>query len=174
MNWDELARKVLAAWRATAEARPDLFANNVSEDGVRGQLVKHLDSAMAGSGFEIDVNFNVMNYANEVRGIKRIVPRKDETGRVLIDLVVHRPGFDDIESNLLAIELKKETNPDWPSDVAKLLELTHIPRGLRPFQYQYGLLIRYRQSSLFAHAVLCRNGVEVEIDPLTLSENSLP
>ena len=167
MNWDELATIVIAAWNTTAIERPDLFADDASEDALRGQLVKRLELVFKDSGFEIDVNYNVMNYPNNVRGVKRLDLGADETGRVLIDIVIHRPGSDGPDSNLLAIELKKKAR-DSCKDVAKLRELTSPPAGLRPFQYQFGLLIRYQPSSLVAVATLFQNGVQSRLVPATL------
>jgi len=168
MNWNELAAKLTSAWDLTAEERPDLFADIAHEDAVRGQFVKRL-RVVFGTEYDIDENFNVMNYPDGTRGIKRIKPGEADTGRIAIDVVIHHPGSDESASNLLALELKKKTaNRDWPDDIAKLTQVTSAPLGLRSFQYSYGLLIRYRPTALFSHAILFRNGLRSELNTITL------
>jgi hypothetical protein len=167
MKWIVVAGKVIQAWNQAATSRPDLFADNASEDTFRGRLVGDLVQSFHGDGFEIDQNFNVMNYPDGTRNPKRILI-SGSNDLVRPDIVIHHPGADEFDHNLLAIELKKWFNPDWEEDIVKLRELTRKPAGIRSFQYQYGLPIRYRQTSEIGAAFLCRNGSDTPLNPQNL------
>lgn len=163
MNWDEVAVQIWAAWTDTVVNRPDLFVDEVHENTVRGQLVKRLHVMDLFADFEIDEDFNVMNSGDE-RGIKLVEPFNNDTGQKAIDIVIHRPGHDDTSSNLVAIELKKHANRDYPGDIDELRQVTSVPTGARSFQYQHGLLLRYRPTAALTVAILFQDGLPIQLD----------
>lgn len=72
------------------------------------------------------------------------------------DIIIHRRGHQDIDSNLLWIEVKVE-NISINDDVDKLKEFTSAPSGARKVQYLYGLSISFVPA---IKLVWVKNGVE--------------
>jgi hypothetical protein len=57
------------------------------------------------------------------------------------DIIIHKRGRIDTDSNLLVIEIKMVDGQD--DDEQKLLDFTSAPNDERPFQYQFGLKISF-------------------------------
>jgi len=57
------------------------------------------------------------------------------------DIIIHKRGRVDTDSNLLVIEIKMVDGQD--DDEQKLLDFTSAPNDERPFQYQFGLKLSF-------------------------------
>ncbi len=171
MDWNEdLAALVMEAWNEGVSGNEQLFDENSLEDTVRGYFVEPLRNRFANDGFVVDSPYGHMNSEDVERVRKKILVGK--IARMAIpDLIIHRRNEDDLEHNLLALEIKKVSNPDWANDVEKLEEMTAAPRLPRRFQYQFGLLLRYTTSGQIAVAALFENGQPFELNTTTLMKN---
>lgn len=86
------------------------------------------------SGFNVDCEYNKMG--------EEFDPKHDShKNHKRPDIVIHKRGKLEPESNLLVIEIKMEQGQD--EDEEKLLDFTDAPNEHRPFQYKYGLKISF-------------------------------
>lgn len=174
MNWNEqIAPLLVEAWHNIATKRQDLFADDVNELSVSGALKTELQLKFERYGFVVDNEYNRMNASLAKRASKAIRIGEDVC-KIIPDLIIHIPGEDSLECNLLAIELKKWSNSEWRDDWLKLSEMTGPPREPREFQYRFGLAIRFTGKAKIGSAVKFDSGKPVLLHQATLEERSDP
>ena len=107
----------------------DLFSRDASEWAIAHRLAVYLECELP--GWNVDCEYNR-------QGPDRVPKVRQNLDKVRPDIVLHHRGRVELDHNLLVVELKKvETD----SDLGKAREYTTEPRGSRPFQYQYGLVL---------------------------------
>jgi hypothetical protein len=127
----ELRKRVDKALDSLLAADAELLERNAAERAIGGRLAAHL--APLFPDHHVDVEYD--RHGLEPKAVD--LPPECRGGgrrRVVPDIVVHRRGSDD--QNLLAIELKKETNRESRDcDRAKLKAMR------KQLNYQAGVLI---------------------------------
>lgn len=107
-----------------------LLGRNGSEWSIAHRLAVYLEMRLP--GWHIDCEYNRQGESSD--------PKKRATGGLSRpDIIVHRRGRPELQSNLLVIEIKKGERAS--DDCRKLKEFTSKPELERGFQYQYGLSI---------------------------------
>jgi len=168
-DWnEEIAPKLLAGWSQLVTDRPDLFLDKANEDTVSDAFKSRLEGRF--DGFEIDTDYDRMN-ADLRRAAKKAV-LGTAVKEIFPDIVIHVPGEDDLRYNLLTIEMKKWNNYRLAKDLLKLAEMTRKPKLPRKFQYEYGLLIRFRPTGAIGMAKLFHDGQSLDLDPESLEKRT--
>jgi hypothetical protein len=104
---DEIRRRVMSALEEFLRADAELLVLNVGEQAITGRLAFHLGHLFP--DHQVDVEYDRHGLDRK----KLDLPPECKGGgihMVIPDIVVHRRGDDG--ANVLAIELKKETNPE--------------------------------------------------------------
>lgn len=110
MKPEEVKERLLGALRMLEERDSYLFENNLSERCIAARLAMYLQHAIP--EFSVDVEYNRKGYKPKTLELPDECGKKTKDGEVLVfpDIIVHRRGSDG--PNILAIELKKTTNPE--------------------------------------------------------------
>jgi hypothetical protein len=168
MDWNNaLAANVMDAWNEGVHGNEQLFGEECHEDNIRGYFLNPLRQRFAHDGFVVDSPYDCMNSPTMERVAKTIM-LAGIAREAIPDMIIHRRNENGPEHNLLVLEIKKQSNRDWPHDVNKLVEMTSLPRRPRPFQYRFGLLLRFTTGGQIAIATLFENGLQYELETTTL------
>lgn len=105
MTKGEIKKRVSAALTRLVATDSTLLEHNASERAIAGALATHLGALFP--DYHVDVEYNLHGLDRKALDLP---PTCRGGGRrmVIPDIVVHRRGVD--EHNLLAVEMKKETN----------------------------------------------------------------
>lgn len=167
VNWNQnMAGKLVTAWAALFAEQAHLFRDDDDEETVSGAFARFLET-LRSDGLLVNTEYATMNDQIQAR-VRKAISLGQDIEEVKPDIVIHRPGDDSIEGNLLAIEMKKWINSDWRHDEDKLIEMTSDPRPPREFQYRFGLLLRFRQTGVIGEATLFKGGESFYLNPATL------
>lgn len=114
MKPEAVKARLLDALHILVERDSYLFENNLSERCITARLAMYLQNAF--QEFSVDVEYN--RKGHEPKALKKLPQEcgkqtKDGEFLVFPDIIVHRRGPEG--PNLLAIELKKTTNPERDS-----------------------------------------------------------
>jgi hypothetical protein len=111
----------------------DLFESNVSERTLCGALMLHMHDLIARDplyqGYHTDVEYN-RNKGGRLKNIKKTIQGVNETiVTINCDLILHSRGQHIEQDNLIAVEMKKSTQPKEKkdSDRERLMALTKDP-----------------------------------------------
>jgi hypothetical protein len=116
MTNDELNEKMREALRALVSEDGELLERNASERSIGARLAAKLTSLFP--EYHVDVEYDRHGLDSKSVDLPSVC-RGGGRRRIIPDIVIHRRGHD--EENLLAIEIKKETNRESRScDRAKL------------------------------------------------------
>jgi hypothetical protein len=161
-DWNkDVAGKVLAAWKACAGARSDDIAKGHYEPSISATFHHYLANTEWPDGLEAAPEYAFMN--GKMTRVAKKIMFGDKEGEIRPDIIIHRPYENSLQGNLLFIEIKRFENKYLSRDRFKLIEVTSRPQWPRPFQYRFGLLLRYRRSGEIGRATLYR---ENSIDDL--------
>lgn len=116
MNLDEIKERLGKALRELIAEDVELLERDASERSIGARLSTKMIPLFP--DYDVDVEYNLHGLDPKVVDLPAIC-RGGGRRRIVPDIVVHRRGHD--EQNLLAIEIKKETNRESRScDLAKL------------------------------------------------------
>jgi hypothetical protein len=154
---DELAPGIVAAWKHFLDSdRAYLVPEKAKEESVSAAFHGHLEPLCPG-GFTVVHTYNKMNDPI-VRRIAKAIVLGPAVHEVVPDIVIQRHEGDAIDDNLLVIEMKKAGAQGWKKDLAKLKEMTSLPRAPRRFQYRFGLFLRFSADGKFDKCILFESG----------------
>src|SRR5688572_28243845 len=121
-DWnDDVRPLIMDAWNEGVQGNEDLFDEKSHEDNIRGYFVEPLRRRFAIDGFVVDSPYDRMN-SSDMGRVKKKITVHGLIQTVIPDVVIHRRTGNLRADNLLLLEIKKESNRDWPNDVEKLRE----------------------------------------------------
>lgn len=171
-DWNkDVAGKVIAAWKDCAQARNDDIANSHYEPSISATFHHYLANMEWPDGLEAAAEYALMN-GKKMRVDKAIMFGSKE-GKIRPDIIIHRPYDNSLEGNLLFIEIKRFENKYLSRDRFKLMDVTSKPKPPRPFQYRFGLLLRYRTNGEIGRATLYRENSTTDLVRETLLMNDI-
>ena len=121
-----IGKAVLSALDALFHKDANLLAVNVAEQTIAACLARHLQEHFP--EHDVDVEYNRMG------GAPKTVAWSDKPEQVYPDIIVHRRRT---ETNILAIELKKTSNPE-----TKDKDLLKLAAYRRDLGYLHALFLR--------------------------------
>lgn len=137
----EIENNVIAAINVLLERDSFLLQNNVNERSISHKLAEHLQTMF--EDWNVDCEYNRNHDVRKELHIPYETRRLDdiEAKTVFPDIIIHERNT---SNNLLVIEIKKSTNPENATfDKRKLAAFVRSP-----FNYQYGLFIRFSTGQL--------------------------
>jgi hypothetical protein len=110
MKPEEVKERLLGALHTLEEQDSYLFENNLSERCIASRLAMYLQRAIP--EFSVDVEYNRKGSDPKTLKLPEECGKRTKDGEFLVlpDIIVHRRGSEG--PNILAIELKKTTNPE--------------------------------------------------------------
>lgn len=131
MTLDEIKIQILEALSTLYEKDIDLIVHQM-EWSCAHRLAVYLETTL-GKNWHVDCEYNKM-------GSRMLTKRNDDGKYKRPDIIIHKRGKTNRESNLLVIEIKMDDSN--LRDIDKLKSFTSSPNEQQIFQYQFGLSIR--------------------------------
>lgn len=122
---DEAIRKIVV--------NDKLLINKGQELALSNKLGMYLFSYFP--GWDVDCEYNRIGFEDELK-------RNSDNRYKRPDVIIHKRGYPERESNLLWVEVKID-NDDTTNDINKLKEFTSPPMGNRTIQYKYGVSVSF-------------------------------
>ena len=113
----------------------NLFTDNVSERTLCAALKSHLERELEGS--EYSMYYADVEYNRNCGKVKTILDENLQVIKIQCDLIVHSRGKSENRDNLIALEMKKEYQPDEEKykDRARLRALTKSKSSVDVWSY---------------------------------------